>query len=85
MPGRQAKGTAMTTTTANSVSTTSRFDNAFAAVIAFCAEFCAGARQGREIELRYLELSRKSTPELSRLGLTRADIGRAALDGARRT
>jgi uncharacterized protein YjiS (DUF1127 family) len=73
----------MTTTTATTGSATARFDHAFAAVIGFCAEFCAGARQGREMEFRYVELARKSTPELSRLGLTRADIGRAALNGTR--
>ena len=83
MPGHKRRGPPMTTTT-HPGTVTARFDHAFASFVSFCAEFCAGARQGREMEVRYLELSHKSTPELSRLGLTRADIGRAALNGTRR-
>ena len=45
------------------------------------AEFCAGAREGREIETRYNELCRKSATELEQMGLTRADVARAALTG----
>jgi uncharacterized protein YjiS (DUF1127 family) len=55
----------------------------FSAFVAFCADFCAGARQGQEIADRYRELSRKSTPELNKLGLTRSEIPRAALTGTR--
>jgi len=32
--------------TFSSFTDTTRFDHLFAAVISFCAEFCAGARQG---------------------------------------
>lgn len=45
------------------------------------AELVAGARDGLEIEARYRALSRRSTPDLAKLGLTRADIARAALRG----
>ncbi|MEX2035556.1 MAG: hypothetical protein WEA28_10230 [Xanthobacteraceae bacterium] len=61
--------------------TTSRIDAVFAAVLGFCAEFCAGARHGREIEARYHALSQRSTPDLARLGSARADMARAALTG----
>ena len=47
----------------------------------FFAEFLAGAREGLEIQDRYHALSRKSKPELAKLGLKRADIGQAALSG----
>jgi hypothetical protein len=49
------------------------------AVVAACADFRAGVREGREIEARYNALARKSTTELAQLGLTRNDITRAAL------
>jgi hypothetical protein len=45
------------------------------------SEFCAGARDGKEIHDRYRKLSRLSQAELAELGLTRADIYRAALLG----
>jgi hypothetical protein len=45
------------------------------------SEFCAGARDGREVHDRYRKLSRMSQSELTKLGLTRADIYRAALLG----
>jgi hypothetical protein len=48
---------------------------------AFFAEFLAGAREGLEIEGRYHALSRKSKPELAKLGLERGDIAQAALTG----
>lgn len=48
------------------------------------AEFRAGARDGREIYERYRKLSRMSNAELAELGLTRADIYRAALLGCPR-
>jgi hypothetical protein len=44
-------------------------------------EFCAGARDGQEIEARYRKFSRMSKSELAEIGLTRADIYRAALLG----
>jgi hypothetical protein len=58
-----------------------RFDAIFAAVIGACADFCGGARQGRDIELRYHALSRRSSADLAKLGMTRADVARAALSG----
>ena len=73
----------MTDITAHAGTAAARFDAAFSAFIAFCADFCAGARQGQEIADRYRELSRKSTPELKKLGLTRSEIPRAALTGTR--
>jgi hypothetical protein len=45
------------------------------------AEFCAGAREGLEIQARYDALARKSDKELAALGLTRDEIGRAAVTG----
>jgi uncharacterized protein YjiS (DUF1127 family) len=71
----------MTSITAHAGNAAARFDAAFSAFVAFCADFCAGARQGQEIADRYRELSRKSTPELNKLGLTRTEIPRAALKG----
>ena len=46
-----------------------------------CADFCGGARQGRDIEGRYNELACRSIPDLERLGLTRSGIAQAALSG----
>jgi hypothetical protein len=71
----------MTVISVNSGTASNRFDAIFAAVIASCADFCAGARQGRDIEGRYHELARRSNPDLGRLGLTRSDIAQAALNG----
>jgi hypothetical protein len=48
---------------------------------AFFAEFLAGAREGLDIERRYHTLSRKSKPELAKMGLERGDIAQAALTG----
>lgn len=45
------------------------------------SDFCAGARDGREIETRYRTYSRMSGPDLAELGMSRADIYRAALLG----
>jgi len=45
------------------------------------AEFLAGAREGLEIQARYDALARKSDKELAALGLTRDQIGRAAVTG----
>ena len=47
----------------------------------FLAEFLAGAREGLEIETRYHALSRKSKPELAKLGLERHEVAHAALHG----
>ena len=71
----------MTVISVNSGAPSHRFDAIFAAVIASCADFCAGVRQGRDIEGRYHDLARRSTPDLERLGLTRSDVPQAALRG----
>jgi uncharacterized protein YjiS (DUF1127 family) len=42
------------------------------------AEFCAGIRDGRDMQAHYDELSRMTPGELRRLGLTRDDITRVA-------
>lgn len=44
-------------------------------------DFCEGIREGQEIGARYRKLSRMSDADLAKLGLTRADIYRAALLG----
>jgi len=44
-------------------------------------EFCEGVREGQAIEARYRRLSRMTRSELADIGLTRADIHRAALLG----
>jgi CRP/FNR family cyclic AMP-dependent transcriptional regulator len=69
----------MTLISVNSGTASNRFDAIFAAVIASCADFCAGARQGRDIEGRYHELARRSDTDLDRLGLTRSDIAQVFL------
>jgi hypothetical protein len=63
--------------TSGSVAT---LDTIFSTVVASCAEYCAGARQGRDIEARYRTLSRRSSPDLARLGMIRTDVARAALN-----
>ena len=40
------------------------------------AEYCAGVRDGRDMQAHYDELSRMTPGELKRLGLTREDITR---------
>lgn len=50
-------------------------------LVASFSEFCAGVRDGQEIETRYRELSRMSRPDLAKIGLNRPDIYRAALLG----
>jgi len=40
-----------------------------------------GVREGRQISARYHALSRLSTPDLARRGLTRRTIARVALTG----
>jgi len=49
--------------------------------IAGFTEFCEGAREGKEIEARYRTYARLSQPDLAELGMTRAEIYRAALVG----
>ncbi|HKS86440.1 MAG TPA: hypothetical protein VJR71_13250 [Pseudolabrys sp.] len=48
---------------------------------AWWGQFAQGAREGREIAARYHALSRLSTHDLARRGLTRQAIARAALTG----
>ena len=76
--GFHGREIAMTRIAATSASITT-FDTIFSAVIASCADFCAGARQGRYIEVRYHMLNSRSGPDLARLGMTRIDVARAAL------
>ena len=47
----------------------------------FFADVVAGIREAREIEQRYVTLSRLSDAALARRGLTREDIPRAAVTG----
>jgi hypothetical protein len=60
----------MTFIAANGSTSSNRFDAIFAAVIASCADFCAGVRQGRDLADRYRDLDRRSGSDLARLGLT---------------
>jgi len=73
----------MTRIAATSGSVATQFDSIFSTVVASCAEFCAGARQGRDIEARYHALNSRSGPDLARLGMTRTDVARAAPADAR--
>ena len=73
----------MTRITATSGSVATHIDTIFSTVVTSCAEFCAGARQGRDIEARYHTLNRRSGPDLVRLGMTRTDVARAALTDTR--
>jgi hypothetical protein len=50
-------------------------------ITAWCTNFVEGVKEGREIAARYHALSRLSTPELTRHGLNRQTIARAALTG----
>ena len=43
--------------------------------------FLEGIVEGRQMEMRYERLSRMSNAELARLGLTRQDIPRVAVNG----
>ncbi|MBX9827737.1 MAG: hypothetical protein K2Y27_22410 [Xanthobacteraceae bacterium] len=52
----------MTIISVNSGTASGRFDAIFAAAIASCADFCAGARPGRDIEGRYHELAAARPP-----------------------
>jgi hypothetical protein len=72
----------MTTITFNTHAGTAPRKASMLSVIACLFEdLIQGAREGREIEARYHELRRKTPSELTRLGLTSADITRAALIG----
>ena len=72
----------MTTITYNTQADASpRKASVFAVIACFFEDIAHGAREGREIEARYHELRRKTPSELTRLGLTSADITRAALTG----
>ena len=71
----------MTVIAVNAGTASHRFDAIFAAVIASCADFCAGARQGRDIDDRIHDLARRSHPGLERLGFTRSDTAPAAPGG----
>ena len=74
----------MTTITLHRTATpTSSFSVAGIAtsLVASFSEFCAGARDGQEIEARYRTYARMSGPDLAELGMRRADIYRAALVG----
>ena len=72
----------MTTITVTGHSDTGARQASFLSAIAcFFEDIFAGAREGREIEARYHELRRKTPAELARLGLTPADITRAAANG----
>jgi hypothetical protein len=50
-------------------------------LVASFSEFCAGARDGQAIHDRYRTYSRMSGPDLAEIGLSRAEIYRAALLG----
>ena len=73
----------MTTTTLTANTTSALWSSLLSTLTASFVEFCAGARDGREIEARYVALTRKSNAELATIGLTRSDITRAALAGRR--
>jgi hypothetical protein len=62
---------------------TSRRKSILSAAAKYVGELCAGAREGREIEARYDMLARKPASELRKLGLTRADVSRAAVTGTK--
>ena len=51
------------------------------AVTRFAVNVYEGIMEGRDIAYRYERLSRLSNAELARLGLTRRDIPRAAVNG----
>lgn len=55
--------------------------NPLSGFFGFMAALGAGIREGSEIETRYRALARMTPSELAAIGLTRADIGRAALAG----
>ena len=71
----------MTTTTFHTASNPSQNAGIVNALVASFAEFCAGVRDGQDIEARYRDYSRMSGPDLAAIGLSRNDIYRAALLG----
>ena len=71
----------MTTITFNGTDHPTSTASVWTGFVASFAEFCAGARDGQEIEARVRSYSRMSQPDLAELGMTRADIYRAALIG----
>jgi hypothetical protein len=73
----------MTFFAANTGTSSNRFDAIFAAVIASCADFCAGARQGRDLADRYYDLDRRSGSDPARPGPTCSESAQAALRGTR--
>ena len=73
----------MTTITLNPTAPTSNTSlGGFAtSLVASFSEFCAGVRDGREIHDRYRAYSRMSGPDLAEIGISRAEVYRAALLG----
>lgn len=72
----------MTTTTfGHSASYPSKEAGFVNALVSAFTEFCAGLRDGQEIEARYRAYSRISGPDLAAIGMSRSDIYRAALLG----
>lgn len=74
----------MTTITLNGTAhptQTSAVEGIASRFVASFSEFCAGVRDGQEIEARYRTYSRMSRAELAELGMSRADVYRAALLG----
>jgi uncharacterized protein YjiS (DUF1127 family) len=67
--------------TALTLATLSRGAPRLTAIARFFADVFAGIREAREIEQRYVMLSRLSDAALVRRGLTRQDIPRAAVTG----
>jgi len=70
-----------TMSTAKAHPTTSESKHSESEFFTEFAKFCAGIRDGREIEICYKKLSLMSDRELTELGLTRAEIPFAALTG----
>ena len=73
----------MTTITITANTAVGSHPNHLTTITDFFAELGAGMRDGNAIETRYRALSRMTRSELAALGLTRADIARAALAGGR--
>ena len=72
----------MTTITLNGTAAPTQTSAGIASrFVASFSEFCAGVRDGQDIEARYRAYSRMSHAELAELGMSRADVYRAALLG----
>jgi hypothetical protein len=88
-PSEATMTTATQTTNMNSsavqISISNLFNRGTAVTLARLASyidrFAEGARDGREIAARYRELSQLSPAELTKRGLDRQSIARAALNG----